>query len=62
MGRAGGHDRRAGGFVRLPNDSLKAVEEAQAEIRRRMLKALGARTPAGNGWCRLREMLQNLQA
>ena len=62
MGRAGGHDRRAGGFVRLPDDSPKAVEEAQAEIRRRMLKALGCEDARGQRLVPLREMLQNLQA
>ena len=62
LGKAGGHDRRAGGFVRLPDDSLKAVEEAQAEIRRRILKALKCEDTRGQRLVPLREMLENLQA
>jgi nanoRNase/pAp phosphatase (c-di-AMP/oligoRNAs hydrolase) len=40
LGRAGGHDRRAGGTVFLPSTSTNAVEQMQAELRRRLLKAL----------------------
>src|SRR5262245_56589051 len=39
-GRAGGHDRRAGGCIPLKSTSASAVEEIQAELRRRLLKAL----------------------
>ena len=60
IGKAGGHDRRAGGFVRLPDDS-EAVDEVQAEIRRRMLKALGCEDARGQRLVPLREMLENLQ-
>lgn len=62
LGKAGGHDRRAGGFVRLPNDSMVAVDAAQAEIRRRMLAALKCEDTRGQRLVPLREMLQNLQA
>src|SRR5204863_2841698 len=34
MGRAGGHDRRAGGTVYLPSTSRNAIDEVQAELRR----------------------------
>jgi nanoRNase/pAp phosphatase (c-di-AMP/oligoRNAs hydrolase) len=61
LGKAGGHDRRAGGFVRLPNDSEAAVVEAQAELRRRMLKALKCEDAHGQRLVPLREMLENLQ-
>src|SRR5205814_7554468 len=40
MGRAGGHDRRAGGAIPLPSTSANAIEEIQGELRRRLLKAL----------------------
>jgi nanoRNase/pAp phosphatase (c-di-AMP/oligoRNAs hydrolase) len=40
LGRAGGHDRRAGGYVDLTNRSPEGVEEVQHELCRRMLKAL----------------------
>ena len=62
LGNAGGHDRRAGGFVNLSSSSPSAVEDAQAEIRRRVLKALGYDDARGQRLVPLREMLQNLQA
>ncbi len=39
-GRAGGHDRRAGGAIPLQSTSQKAIETMQAELRRGLLKAL----------------------
>jgi nanoRNase/pAp phosphatase (c-di-AMP/oligoRNAs hydrolase) len=62
MGNAGGHDRRAGGFVNLTSTSPSAVEEAQSEIRRRILKALQYEDGRGQRLVPLREMLQHLQA
>ncbi len=62
MGRAGGHDRRAGGFVSLPSTSASAVEQAQSELRRRLLKALHIEECRGQRLVSRREMLQNLQA
>jgi hypothetical protein len=62
MGRAGGHDRRAGGSIILPSTSLNAIEEVQAEIRRRFLKTLKIDDCRGQRLVPLREMLQNLQA
>lgn len=41
MGKAGGHDRRAGGYVDLTKRSPDAIEDVQAEITRRIQKALG---------------------
>jgi len=61
MGRAGGHDRRAGGCIRLPSTSDNAIEEMQSEIRRRFLKALKIEDCRGQRLVPLREMLQNLQ-
>jgi hypothetical protein len=40
MGKAGGHDRRAGGYVDLTNRSADAIEDVQAELCRRIRKAL----------------------
>ena len=40
LGRAGGHDRRAGGTIPLPSTSATAVEQMQSELRRRLLEAL----------------------
>jgi nanoRNase/pAp phosphatase (c-di-AMP/oligoRNAs hydrolase) len=62
MGRAGGHDRRAGGTIYLPSTSASAVEQAQGEFRRRLLKALHIDELRGQRLVSRREMLQNLQA
>ncbi len=62
MGRAGGHDRRAGGCIRLPSTSTNAIEEVQGELRRRLLKALKIEDCRGQRLVPLREMLQNIQA
>src|SRR5262249_37749448 len=40
LGKAGGHDRRAGGTIPLPSTAASAVEQMQGELRRRLLKAL----------------------
>lgn len=40
MGRGGGHDKRAGGFVQLPDTSPRAVDAALTEIRHRLLARL----------------------
>jgi nanoRNase/pAp phosphatase (c-di-AMP/oligoRNAs hydrolase) len=60
-GRAGGHDRRAGGYIPLPSTSDSAVEQVQSEFRRRLLKALGIEEQRGRRMVPIREMLQNLQ-
>jgi len=60
-GKAGGHDRRAGGFIRLSSTAASAVEDVQAEFRRRLLKALKIEECRGQRLVPLREMLQNLQ-
>jgi nanoRNase/pAp phosphatase (c-di-AMP/oligoRNAs hydrolase) len=61
LGRAGGHDRRAGGCIKLSSTSSSAIEDLQAELRRRFLKALEIEECRGQRLVRLREMLQNLQ-
>jgi nanoRNase/pAp phosphatase (c-di-AMP/oligoRNAs hydrolase) len=62
LGRAGGHDRRAGGFVVLPSTSASAIEQMQSEIRRRLLKSLHIEETRGQRLMSRKEMLQNLQA
>jgi nanoRNase/pAp phosphatase (c-di-AMP/oligoRNAs hydrolase) len=47
MGRAGGHDRRAGGYINLANRSSEAIEEVQAELCRCMQAALRCEDSAG---------------
>ncbi|MGL5096780.1 MAG: DHH family phosphoesterase, partial [Planctomycetia bacterium] len=60
LGKAGGHDRRAGGCIPLTSTSASAVEELQAELRRRFLKAMKIDEVRGQRLIPLREMLQNL--
>jgi nanoRNase/pAp phosphatase (c-di-AMP/oligoRNAs hydrolase) len=62
LGKAGGHDRRAGGMVPLASTAPSAIEEMQGELRRRLLKALKIDESRGQRLVPLREMLQNLQS
>jgi nanoRNase/pAp phosphatase (c-di-AMP/oligoRNAs hydrolase) len=62
LGRAGGHDRRAGGFVRLASTSANAIEHVQSEIRKRLLKALHIEETRGQRLMPRKEMLQLLQS
>jgi nanoRNase/pAp phosphatase (c-di-AMP/oligoRNAs hydrolase) len=61
MGRAGGHDRRAGGTIYLTSTSANAVEQVQAALRRRLLKALHIDECRGQRLVSRKELLQNLQ-
>lgn len=60
MGKAGGHDRRAGGCIRLSSTSASAIEDVQAKLRRRFLRVLGIDECRGQRLVPLREMLSNL--
>jgi nanoRNase/pAp phosphatase (c-di-AMP/oligoRNAs hydrolase) len=62
LGRAGGHDRRAGGTIPLLSTSANAVEQMQCELRRRLLKALHIDECRGHRLVSRKEILQNLQA
>jgi nanoRNase/pAp phosphatase (c-di-AMP/oligoRNAs hydrolase) len=62
LGRAGGHDRRAGGTVQLLSSSANAVEQVQGELRRRLLRALHIDECRGHRLVSRKEMLQNLHA
>ena len=62
MGRAGGHDRRAGGTIPLASTSANAVEQIKSELRRRLLDVLGIDECRGQRLVSRREMLQNLQS
>lgn len=59
-GRAGGHDRRAGGYIPLPSTSATAIEQVQSDFRRRLLKALDIDECRGQRLVSRREMLHNL--
>jgi nanoRNase/pAp phosphatase (c-di-AMP/oligoRNAs hydrolase) len=60
LGRAGGHDRRAGGMIPLGSTAASAVEQVQGELRRRLLKALHIDECRGQRLVPRREILQNL--
>jgi hypothetical protein len=62
MGRAGGHDRRAGGTIFLNSTSGSAVEQVQSKLRRRLLRALHIDERRGQRLVPRKEMLQNLYA
>lgn len=62
LGRAGGHDRRAGGSIKLPSPTPSAFDELQATLRKRLLKKLGIEDVRGQRLVALRDMLQNLQS
>lgn len=62
LGRAGGHERRAGGCISLASTAKSAVDELQAELRRRFLKAFKIEDCRGQRLVPLREMLENLQS
>jgi len=62
LGKAGGHDRRAGGCIPLTSTSSSAIEQLQGELRRRLLKVLRIDECRGQRLVSRREMLQNLQA
>ncbi len=59
-GRAGGHDRRAGGFIPLASTSASAIDQVQSDLRRRILKALQIEECRGQRLVPRREILQNL--
>jgi nanoRNase/pAp phosphatase (c-di-AMP/oligoRNAs hydrolase) len=61
-GRAGGHDRRAGGYIPLPSTSANAIEQVQADFRRRLLRALQIEECRGQRLISRKEILQNLQS
>ena len=60
LGKAGGHDRRAGGCIPLASTSQSAIEDLQSELRRRFIKVLKIDETRGQRLVPLREMLQNL--
>lgn len=59
-GKAGGHDRRAGGFIPLSSTSPSAVEQVQSEFRRRLLKVLQIEETRGRRLVSRGEMLRNM--
>ncbi|QJX00580.1 DHH family phosphoesterase [Frigoriglobus tundricola] len=62
LGRAGGHDRRAGGAIPLSSTAPSAIEDIQSELRRRFLKVMKLEDIRGQRLVPLRDMLENLQS
>src|SRR5262245_32181677 len=62
MGKAGGHDRRAGGTVYLASTAPSHLEEVRAELRKKLLKVLRIEECRGQRLVSRKEMLENLQA
>lgn len=61
-GKAGGHDRRAGGFLPLASTAPTAIDQVQSEFRRRMLKALCIDDCRGRRLMPVRDMIQNINS
>ncbi len=59
-GKAGGHDRRAGGAIPLASTSASAIEQVQSDFRRRLLKVLHIEDSRGRRLVPLKEMFQNM--
>ena len=60
LGKAGGHDRRAGGCILLQSTSQSAIEDLQAELRRRLLRVLDIDEVRGKRLVPLRDIRDNL--
>jgi nanoRNase/pAp phosphatase (c-di-AMP/oligoRNAs hydrolase) len=60
-GKAGGHDRRAGGFIPLASTAPSAIDQVQSDFRKRLLKVLEIEEQRGRRLVPVREMLQNMQ-
>jgi nanoRNase/pAp phosphatase (c-di-AMP/oligoRNAs hydrolase) len=59
LGKAGGHNRRAGGCIKLTG---KSIEDVQSDIRKRLLKYLKIDECRGQRLVKLSEILENLQS
>ena len=61
-GRAGGHDRRAGGAIPLGDASKQDVEQIRSNLRKRLLQVLNIDECRGQRLVSRKEQLQNLQS
>jgi nanoRNase/pAp phosphatase (c-di-AMP/oligoRNAs hydrolase) len=61
LGRAGGHDRRAGGSIPLPSTAPSAIEAMRAQVRKRLLQVLKIDEQRGQRIVPRRELLELLQ-
>jgi nanoRNase/pAp phosphatase (c-di-AMP/oligoRNAs hydrolase) len=61
LGKAGGHDRRAGGCIPLPSRSTSAIDGLRSQLRRRILQALNIEECRGQRLVSRKELLHSLQ-
>lgn len=61
LGRAGGHDRRAGGSIPLQSLAESALDQLRSTLRKRLLAALEIDECRGSRLVSRREQLQNLE-
>jgi nanoRNase/pAp phosphatase (c-di-AMP/oligoRNAs hydrolase) len=61
MGKAGGHDRRAGGAIPLDSTAASAVEDVRVIVRKNMLAALDIDEQRGQRLVARRELLESIQ-
>ncbi len=62
LGKAGGHDRRAGGSIPLTSTAPTALEQLRSKLRRRLLGALNIDECRGQRLVKRKELLQSLNA
>jgi nanoRNase/pAp phosphatase (c-di-AMP/oligoRNAs hydrolase) len=62
LGRAGGHDRRAGGTIPLESTAPSALEQIRATLRKNLLSVLDIDEQRGHRLVPRRELLQSLQS
>ncbi|MCE2804680.1 MAG: DHH family phosphoesterase [Gemmataceae bacterium] len=60
LGRAGGHDRRAGGLIPLTSVAESAIDNIQSELRKRLLKTMHIEECRGQRLVSKRDILHNL--
>lgn len=61
LGRAGGHDRRAGGSIPLDSTAQTALENIRAVLRKNLLSALDIDEQRGQRLVARRELLESIQ-
>ncbi len=62
LGKAGGHDRRAGGSIPLESTAPTALENIRSTLRKNLLEALDIDEQRGQRLVPRRELLQSLQS
>lgn len=61
LGRAGGHDRRAGGAISLESTAESTIDQLRSTLRKRLLNVLDIDEQRGQRLVSRKELLENLQ-